>query len=208
MKRHNHKRGFTLIELMLVLAIAAILAAMAGSTLLRAMPRMRIRSDSWAIYHAITKAKYLTINENRSFGVALYHPGGALPDSCWVFKDWDDDELYDDIANGPYRQCNPAVDTACAEDPIAGSVIPLDATNFYRLVFSTDMSADGAMVIITFTPLGGVRQMGKFGANTVLIQSRSAVIQGGAKYSYQGGIKLDFASGISSLLPTVRVPLP
>ena len=73
MKNSRQTQGFTLIEITVTVMIMAILATLAVAALLNSLPRMRVRSDDWAIYQAITKAKYLSINENVPYGVMFIH---------------------------------------------------------------------------------------------------------------------------------------
>jgi type II secretory pathway pseudopilin PulG len=187
-----------------VMAIIAILAALAGSTLLRSQPRTRVRGDSWAIYQALTKAKFLTINENRPYGVAFLHQPGANPqDVFFVFRDMNTDQVYDDTDGNPLVQCNPAYVTGCAEDPIYGDITPLSSSIYFRSVLGNDMTvASKKMVFITFTNLGTITQIGTFPANTILLQS--TVLYDIAKNtSYQGGIRLDMAAGTATRLAPV-----
>jgi len=204
MKNHKHLKAFSLIELSVVMAIIAIMAALAGSTLLRSQPRIRVRGDSWAIYQALTKAKFLSINENRPYGIVFLHQPGASPqDVFFVFRDLNTDQVYDDTTNGPLVQCNPAYVTGCLEDPIYGDITPLSSSIYFRSVLGNDMTGGATkMVVITFTNLGTIAQIGTFAANTILLQS-SVLYDIAKNISYQGGIKLDMASGTATRLAPV-----
>lgn len=201
----NHQNGFTLIEMAVTMAIILILSSLAMGSIIKSQPRFRVRGDSWAIYQALNKAKFLSIDTNRPHGVMFYHSGNNQPDIFFVFQDWNNNGLYDDADSKPLVQCNPAITSGCLEDPIVGALSLLNSSNIFISAFGTSLSAAGSKQFVTFTPLGNVAQIGM--PSDVLIQS-IIMFDRVNRQSYTGGATLDFASGIASRLPIVPGVLP
>ena len=206
MKTQKRQTGFTLIEMAVTMTIILILTSLALGSIVRTQPRYRIRGDAWTVYQALTKAKFLSINGNRSYGVMFYHVGAHQPDYFFVFQDWDNDGFFDDADNNPLYQCNPATTSGCTDDPIAGSVEVLHSSDFFSNVLGMDMAGGTrTMSYITFGPLGNVVQTG--GPGYIYIQSYLAFDQVN-KLSYRGGIKVDYASGNASRLGLEPIVMP
>jgi prepilin-type N-terminal cleavage/methylation domain-containing protein len=205
----KHQNGFTLIEMAVTMAIILILSGLAVSSIVKSQPRFRVRGDSWAIYQALNKAKFLSIDTNRPHGVMFYHSGNNLPDYFFVFQDWNDNQSYDVGSDGPLIQCNPNILgwATCPQDPIIGGLTPLHSSNIFISAFGTDLTTAGSYAFVTFTPLGSVAQIGTLASSDVVIQS-IIMFDRVNRQSYTGGGTLDFASGIASRLPIVPGVLP
>jgi len=65
----NRRRGFTLIELMVVVVTIGILAAMAGPMFARIVPRLKTRGEARNMLNMIRTAKSRAISENSQYGV-------------------------------------------------------------------------------------------------------------------------------------------
>jgi prepilin-type N-terminal cleavage/methylation domain-containing protein len=207
MKNLKQLNGFTLIEITVTMMIITILATLAVSTLLQSLPRMRIRSDNWAVYQAVTKAKYLTINENVPYGVMFMHQGGNAPDVFFIFKDLNTPGVYDDTDGNPLVQCNPQATVGmpfykagCAEDPIYGDIYQLNSANYFAKVFDTKLVSPGNKAFITFTNLGSVTQMATIVNNSVLIRNNT-IINTSTNTAYSGGVTVDMVSGAATIIP-------
>lgn len=65
MKHLNNKKGFTLIELMIVVVIIVVLIAIAGTTWLLSLNHLSLRNDATDIKGALQKAKQRTVTTGR-----------------------------------------------------------------------------------------------------------------------------------------------
>ncbi|MFZ3089482.1 MAG: prepilin-type N-terminal cleavage/methylation domain-containing protein [Nitrospirota bacterium] len=65
MKHLNNKKGFTLIELMIVVVIIVVLIAIAGTTWLLSLNHLSLRNDATDIKGALQKAKQLAVTTGR-----------------------------------------------------------------------------------------------------------------------------------------------
>jgi len=205
MKTKKRQTGFTLIEMVVTMMIMLILASLATGSILRTQPRYRVRGDTWTVYQTLTKAKFLSIDGNRTFGVLFYHVGTHQPDYFFVFQDWNNDGVFNDTDGNPLNQCNPATTSGCLDDPIMGAYEPLHSSNFFPLVFGVNMTTPGSISYITFGPLGNVRQTPA--SRDIYIQSY-LLFDRVNNLSYRGGDKVDFASGNASRLPLAPATMP
>jgi len=132
MKSYRQARGFTLIEVAFVMAIIAILVVVSAGSLLRMQPVNRVRRDSWQLYMTVTKARMLSINEGRPYGVVLLKGNTTFPEPCqttdcyFIFRDWESDGKYKHPAGQPLAHtCLPwiASGSTCNEDPIMGKIL-------------------------------------------------------------------------------------
>ena len=198
MKTKKRQTGFTLIEMAVTMTIMLIMASLAMGSLMRSQPRYRVRGDAWTVYQSLTKAKFLSIDGNRSFGVLFYHVGTHQPDYFFVFQDWNNNGVFNDTDGNPMVQCNPATTSGCNDDPIIGSFEVLHSSNFFVNVFGVNMTPPGSISYITFGPLGNVMQSAA--------RPSQIYIQSYLKFDtvnnlcYQGGVKVNPAAGNSSRL--------
>jgi prepilin-type N-terminal cleavage/methylation domain-containing protein len=83
MQSNTKRNGFTLVELVMVMAIVAILAGIATPFLLKAIPNMRLRSTARDIYSAMMQAKVEAIRRGENVTLLFNSPG----DSYIMFLD-------------------------------------------------------------------------------------------------------------------------
>ena len=211
MNNFKSQKAFTLIEVVVTMAVLAIAVGLGVSYIVTQRPRMRVNGDAFAISQSLLKAKTLTVTEHAPFGIAFLTQGAApnLTFHYFVFRDSDNNGQFTDLDNNPFVQCEHIGDpmrgapagTNCAiggEDPVCqNQYLQLDNANFMVSIFGLNPPNPGSPpIVILFSPLGNVMSPtgAPMGANTIIIQSRQ-LFQREPRVSYQGGVQIDLASG-------------
>ncbi len=82
-KSSNGQTGFTLLEMMIVVVVIGIFAAMAGPTLFNSIPKMKARSDARIVLSSIRLARSKAVSENSQYGIYF----DVANNKYWIFKD-------------------------------------------------------------------------------------------------------------------------
>ncbi|MBI5694554.1 MAG: prepilin-type N-terminal cleavage/methylation domain-containing protein [Nitrospirae bacterium] len=85
MKQVMDNRGFTLVELAIVLAVAGIIATIAIPNYLKALPKIRVNQAMADVSGLMIKAKLRAISENHAYIVVF----DTSTNSCRLYKDSD-----------------------------------------------------------------------------------------------------------------------
>ncbi|MCI5125052.1 MAG: prepilin-type N-terminal cleavage/methylation domain-containing protein [Candidatus Electrothrix sp. AR5] len=108
MKQEACKRkvvqGFSLVELMLVIALLGVLSAISIPVFLRSLPGYRLRNATRNLYVNLQKARLLAVKGNRKVTVRFHEAGGYYyidndENGTAGYKQWDPGELRADLAD-------------------------------------------------------------------------------------------------------------
>ncbi|MCI5141125.1 MAG: type II secretion system protein GspH [Candidatus Electrothrix sp. ATG1] len=96
--RGKGKKGFSLLELMLVISLLGILSAISIPSLLRNAPERRLRNAARNLYADLQRARLVAVKENKKVTVRFNELAGYYfidKDAQWEegYKVWDTDEL-------------------------------------------------------------------------------------------------------------------
>jgi len=106
---HN---GFTLVELMLVIGIGAVLAAMASPIGIATLRSYRLRAEVYEMVVNCKRAKLEAVKSNRNVILAFTPATGGNPGSYQVFVDTNSNNRFD-----------PGIDRTLASRSMAGGLI-------------------------------------------------------------------------------------
>jgi len=90
---HRDTRGVTLAEMVMVLAIFGVLAALAVPSFLRALPGIRLKGDARDVASVLRLARMRAVADRNQYGV--YFDDGQTPPQYILFQDVDEDEELD-----------------------------------------------------------------------------------------------------------------
>jgi prepilin-type N-terminal cleavage/methylation domain-containing protein len=165
MRSKTKQKGFTLVELMMVVAILAILAGIATPGLLNAIPNMRLRSAARDIYSAMmqTKVEAIRRGENVSLLFNSPLPVGSPGGTYTMFLDNGDNDSNDD-----------------GVDDVVGGVANDQIRNGAELVLLTAtlpdrVTYDPGLVVNAVAHADGV----SFGGNTMIFTLRGVPVSPG-----------------------------
>jgi prepilin-type N-terminal cleavage/methylation domain-containing protein len=206
MKNKEQLRGFSLLELVMVMIIIAIGSALFVAGMNDTMPKRRLGNDTSELSHSLLTAKMLAVGTHIPHGVLIWREGTS-PDFTYfyyVFKDANSDNAFTDSDSNKRKQCEFAGGscTAGGEDPIVGTIHQLDSNNAVISIFGTTMSSGSTSGVVIFSALGNVSTA--LGGD-IVIQSKTLQFKDNptAPYtkSYAGGVRVDLSSGNNSTIP-------
>ncbi len=198
------QRGFTLIELMVVVSIIALIVMIGMYTYISQIREVRVRGDARAIYETMELAKMRAISTGVPHGVAFWRPN-----KYFVFSDCNWNLYYDDTPNndpadnsppGKWTDCTPA---GINYDPLVeGQYIEelSDGTDF-DTVFGWSQASDapGELESVVFTNLGQAMQS----QNTFIPDAPIVILNQDQRGSdnIQGRVTVLGPSGVVDILP-------
>jgi len=93
--RCHRQAGFTMVELMIVIAVIAILTAIAVPNIINSLPNYRLKAAARDLYSAATKAKSAAIKRNLNCALTFNQVLGGTTAAYIVYMDSDSDCEYD-----------------------------------------------------------------------------------------------------------------
>ena len=88
--------GFTLVELMVALAIIAIMAAVGTSYTLAALPLYRLKGAARTLYSQMQQTRFNAVKENRVWRIDFpFPPGGAVTNDTYQIRSSGPDGILD-----------------------------------------------------------------------------------------------------------------
>ncbi len=154
----NNKNGFTLIELVAVIAIMGIAMAVAFPALMQWLPGLRLKSAAQELYSNMSYAKSEAIARNRDWAV-VFQPGGAarylVCSDDGADDDWAtvaDNTVVREIKMGNYSSgINFGHGTATGKVQAPGTAIGADNVDYSSdvVVFSNNATASLGFVYLS-----------------------------------------------------------
>ncbi len=97
-------RGFSFVELMVVIALIGILSAISLPSILRGLPEKRLKAAARNVYADLQKARLLAVKKNKKITVRFnesdrYYYFDEDEDGTTGFKEWNSDEIRGDLAD-------------------------------------------------------------------------------------------------------------
>lgn len=180
MRIKKGQRGFTLVEVMMAVAILAIIGAIATPVLLQSLPNMRLRSAARDIYSAMMRTKVEAIQRGENVTLLFNSPlpGGSPGGTYTMFVDNGDNDSnndgVDDVVGGVAN--NQVRDGA---ELLLMTVTLPDRVTFDPAAADPDGNSDGVSFIsnnaLIFSPRGiPVNNTGGLGAGTVGLRAVDA----------------------------------
>lgn len=163
----RHSRGFTLIELMVVVAIVAILAAMAAPSYRDMIDRFRVRGAADDVLSVLSNARAETVKLGLDTAVATSAPGAS-----WCVGANSATVPTGGAAAGVPTACSCATPTACL---VGGTqtVVPVGRHGAVSLRSASAFTYDGKLgtvltaagAIVAPTPITLISPSGKYDVN-------------------------------------------
>lgn len=175
-------RGLTLIELMVAIAVAAVLLSLAAPSFKQALGRSRLSSTASELTAAVQLARAEAIRSNRRVTLCRSDDGSACSSSSSTWSGWI--LFVDTDSNGTRGNTEPVVKSATFDSPVTVLSSAAITTAGERITFRGDgtarnssgqlLSGTLAVCVTASDPTDNVREVSlAFGSRT-LVRKRNA----------------------------------
>jgi prepilin-type N-terminal cleavage/methylation domain-containing protein len=212
---HGGEKGFSIIELMIVMAIIGILVTIAIFTYMSTIDRIKLQGDVRELNGALQLARMRAISSGIPHGVAFWRSSDPTqrPDAYFIFVDCNRDSIYTDNDSNPanntpidnWSLCNKTL----GYDPIYGAEKThlLSNSVYFAYIFgssSASSAQSGApLEYVAFNSLGqamwGSSLVGD--ESPIYLQNHRT---GGKGPADRSGVKIWGATGNTDLIPMGR----
>lgn len=178
-KRFTCQSGFTLVEIIVAVAVFSILAGIGTTMLLNALPNMRIKSAAREVYSAIMQTKNEAIRRGENVTLLFNSPGNTFV-------------MFLDRRPSPAFPADPANDDDGQLDPNETVIVP--STGFQtNVAFDPTIGGDGITLAgnaLVFTMRGIPTGAGTVGLQAtdnqgVVVRQRSITISAAGRVNVQ-----------------------
>lgn len=197
------KKGFTLIELIVVLAILAFLSTMAVSSYLGGRESAALRSDVREAAAILQLARMRAISTGIPHGVVFKRGTGGTADEYMIFMDCnldgkytdDDDSIRNNTVITSRNQCAGLThDPRIQEQPIHA----LTRRNYFTRIMTSTAASGNDLEYILFNQMGQAVQLNNLVSGTLCIQNhaeRNNMVE-------QSGVRVIGGTGMIDTFPT------